>query len=310
MNGNRVAAIVVTFNRLEMLKECIQCLRHQSRRPELIIVINNNSNDGTKEWLLKQNDLITVNQENLGSSGGQWSGIVEAYKRGYDWFWCMDDDTAATQGALECLLTSPAALNSETGFLASLVLWKDGSVHKMNAPWILRAVPFKNLLLPSHAKDEINWIKKIIENKQVRVKQASFVSLMVSRKVIEKVGLPLRNMFIWHDDAEFTDRISRFFHGYLIFESIVYHNTIDNIGPVVCNPNESQIKKYLYGVKNMIVALRSENTNEVIKFIKISIFVSLIFLRVFLGKAPIQAVNNIFKGFIFSIKPDRIEDYV
>ena len=82
----KIAAIVVTFNRLTLLQECIQALRDQTRRPDEIIVVDNSSTDGTREWLNAQLDLTVVRQGNLGSSGGQQTGIKTAYQKGYDWF--------------------------------------------------------------------------------------------------------------------------------------------------------------------------------------------------------------------------------
>src|SRR5205823_3658525 len=48
-----------------------------------------------------------VTQPNLGGAGGFARGIDTAYKAGYDWFWCMDDDCLAAPNALEQLLASP-----------------------------------------------------------------------------------------------------------------------------------------------------------------------------------------------------------
>ena len=52
-----IAAIVVTFNRLALLQECVAALRSQTRRPDEIILINNGSTDGTAKWLAEQSDL-------------------------------------------------------------------------------------------------------------------------------------------------------------------------------------------------------------------------------------------------------------
>lgn len=47
----RIAAVVVTYNRLDLLKECINSIRQQTRKLDEIIVVNNSSTDGTLEWL-------------------------------------------------------------------------------------------------------------------------------------------------------------------------------------------------------------------------------------------------------------------
>ncbi|RYF54393.1 MAG: glycosyltransferase, partial [Cytophagaceae bacterium] len=102
-----VAAVVVTYNRLNDLKLCIDSLNQQTRPLDAIIVINNGSTDGTSGWLAEQNGLTVVTQSNLGGAGGFATGIETAYQAGFNWLWCMDDDCLAAPNALEVLLASP-----------------------------------------------------------------------------------------------------------------------------------------------------------------------------------------------------------
>lgn len=44
----KVFVVIVTFNRIELLKRSIESVR--ANQPFGIIVINNGSTDGTKEW--------------------------------------------------------------------------------------------------------------------------------------------------------------------------------------------------------------------------------------------------------------------
>lgn len=55
-----VGIVVVTYNRLSLLKECIDALRHQTYKNFRIVIVNNGSTDGTCEWLSLQNDLIVI----------------------------------------------------------------------------------------------------------------------------------------------------------------------------------------------------------------------------------------------------------
>ena len=86
-----VVAVVVTYNRRELLKRNLSCLR-ANRPVQSIVVVNNGSTDGTTEWLKEQKDLIVIHQENVGGSGGFYRGIQHAFQLGADWIWCMDDD--------------------------------------------------------------------------------------------------------------------------------------------------------------------------------------------------------------------------
>lgn len=107
MNGNiTIAAVVVTFNRKELLKNNIAALLQQTRLPDKIFIIDNHSTDGT-EMLLHdlgylQNPIIKYIRlpENTGGAGGFHEGIKAAYEEGCDWIWGMDDDAIPDNYAL------------------------------------------------------------------------------------------------------------------------------------------------------------------------------------------------------------------
>ena len=77
----KIAAVVVTRNRIDKLKKCIDALRHQSMVLNDIIVIDNDSTDLTKEWLDAEKGLTVVHQGNEGSSGGQRKGCLVAIEK-------------------------------------------------------------------------------------------------------------------------------------------------------------------------------------------------------------------------------------
>ena len=66
----KVYVFIVTYNRLSLLKKTINSLRKQTHPIDNLCVINNGSTDGTYEWLLEQQDLTVIHQENLGGAGG------------------------------------------------------------------------------------------------------------------------------------------------------------------------------------------------------------------------------------------------
>ncbi|MCG4840937.1 hypothetical protein, partial [[Ruminococcus] torques] len=64
----------------------------------------------------------------------------------------------------------------------------------------------------------------------VPVIMGTFVSFFVSRRVIESVGLPIKEFFIWADDLEFSRRISKKHPCFYIGDSIVLHKCSSNVG--------------------------------------------------------------------------------
>ncbi|MDE3913875.1 glycosyltransferase [Klebsiella pneumoniae] len=103
----KVAAVVVTYNRVELLKRAIDALLAQSVELEYIVVVNNNSSDATKDYLdSNQNKKIMPIHlsTNTGGAGGFSAGISFAHGLGVDYIWIMDDDAIPDINALSELL--------------------------------------------------------------------------------------------------------------------------------------------------------------------------------------------------------------
>ena len=243
----KVIAVIVTYNRLALLKKSINAVQEQTRKPDGIIVINNGSTDETEEWL-KHQPVITHTQENKGGAGGFSSGINLAYSHGADWIWLMDDDTIASKDALEKLLTALDRLEpnkDKVGFLSSTVLWTDGNLHAMNKTYVesnqTKAGVFR---FASEANFPI-------------IKFGTFVSMLLSAKAVQKVGLPIKEFFIWADDAEYSLRIiNNGMAGLAVKDSIVLHETPTNHQSNVLKDPQSAIWKYKYGLRNELYAKR------------------------------------------------------
>jgi len=105
-----VAAVVVTFNRKQLLMECLNALLNQTYELDSVIIIDNNSTDGTYELLKERGyidneiiDYVRLN-ENTGGAGGFHEGIKRGYEKGYDWLWIMDDDVKPDKECLNILM--------------------------------------------------------------------------------------------------------------------------------------------------------------------------------------------------------------
>lgn len=99
----KVLAVVVTYNRRELLLRCIVHLRSQVGQAPDILVINNASTDDTLA-MLEDRGVDVITQENMGSAGGWHRGIEAAQDRGYDAVWLMDDDGFPDANALRELV--------------------------------------------------------------------------------------------------------------------------------------------------------------------------------------------------------------
>lgn len=240
----KVSAIIVTYNRLNYLKECLKCLEQQNYRLSKIVIINNNSDDGTTDYLnnLENNLYIIKNlTKNLGGAGGFSEGIKVAVEQtDSDLFWIMDDDTMPTNTSLNCLIDSVKFLNDDFGFLCSNVRWyKDGKSSYLNVPVTSKY-----------------WNDYSL-NGLIKLKSASFVSFLTKREVIENVGLPISEMFIWADDVEYSTRISRKYPSYFVENSKVIHKCKTNsVDDSIINCAEHRIFYYECMFRNRMYIYR------------------------------------------------------
>lgn len=244
-NTKKVIAVIVTYNRKELLKESINALLKQNYKNLRILIIDNNSTDGTKEHIseeLKNENVIYENTgENLGGAGGFNYGMKLAANMDCDYVWIMDDDCIVHKDSLQELVNSAEKLKDNFGFLSSKVLWKDNSICTMNIP----------------KRKFSKWLKDFETNYQ-EIAMASFVSLFVKKDIVVEEGLPIKEFFIWTDDWEYTRRLSRKYKCYYITSSVVTHKSASNIGANIASVDGDRLNRFKYMYRNDVVLYRRE----------------------------------------------------
>ncbi|OZG61784.1 glycosyl transferase [Bifidobacterium lemurum] len=247
-NASKVAAVVVTYNRLEKLKKVLASLEAQTRLPEQLVIVNNAATDGTDIFLNEyastfkyadsiQLDIVTL-ETNEGGAGGFSAGMRRAYELGCDFAWIFDDDGYPEPDALDKLVDGYDAAVAELGpdvpFACSMVKFIDGTISEMNNPiptWDWGRLKAKGLDI-------------------VLVNRCSFVSVLIPRWVMEAFGLPYKEYFIWFDDAEYTLRITKTCPGVQVLDSVVLHDMGVNKGVNFGMIDEKNVWKFLYGARN------------------------------------------------------------
>ena len=242
---SNVAAVVVTYNRLELLRQCVDALRAQTTACDILIV-DNASTDGTVNWLTSQPDLNYRNtSSNLGGAGGFHFGMRWAVEAGYDYVWVMDDDTLPKPDALQKLLEADRILGGNYGWLSSVALWTDGSECKMNRQKL---------------KKSFYEYSPLMKYGLVQAEQATFVSLFLRSETIRQFGLPIKEYYIWGDDIEFTRRIA--VRGelpcFIAGQSQVVHAAKSNVGSDVARDDVERIGRYFYAFRNEACLYRQE----------------------------------------------------
>jgi GT2 family glycosyltransferase len=231
-----VAAVVVTFNRKDLLGECLAALRAQTVPPSRIVVIDNASTDGTDQYLASLDSIEVVSlRHNTGGAGGFAAGIATALSGPADAIWLLDDDTIPTPTALaELLRVREVYPCGSPEVVASRVVWTDGRDHPMNTP---RTRPGATRAALDAAAG--------VGCRPIR--SASFVSILIDRSAVERHGLPEAAYFLWNDDFEYTMRLLRSGVGLYCPASVVVHKT-RTFGSTDADPGE----RFFYEVRNKL----------------------------------------------------------
>lgn len=239
-----ICAVVVTYNRKELLLTCLEALNQQTFPLEHIVVVNNASQDGTDDFLVENGwinsskfTLLSL-KTNQGGAGGFYEGIKYAYEHDFDYIWLMDDDGIADYYCLEKLMEQA----NENNYIGPIVL---NIQNNQELTFTLR-LPNSKTVLSNLMDIKDNGFRKIIPDIVM-----PFNGILFHRKLVKEMGFPHKEFFIWGDDIEYTWRAKKF--GYDIFTVVdakLYHPKEITLGTPMFfnllkfNDTESRLKLY------------------------------------------------------------------
>lgn len=193
-----LAAVIVTYNRKELLSRNINMLLKQTKKIDKIYIIDNCSTDGTyamlkeKKWHQGEQFVYIKTESNIGGAGGFYTGVKAAYEAGADWLLLMDDDGyAADVGTFQALMDVAEKLYREGTkklFLNSLVQQKNYLSFKINSVYTVEAA--------------------LEISKEGLIKEAAnpFNGTLVSKELIKEIGYPNKDFFIKGDEVDYKQR--------------------------------------------------------------------------------------------------------
>lgn len=201
--SNTLAVVIVTYNRLDLLKLALQSLEQQSYPIDRVIVVNNASTDNVTQPFLDsyQGGLpldVIHNPTNTGGAGGFYTGIKTAHEQGYDWVYVMDDDVFAHPDCLKNLMAIAQPC------MIAVREYKDGTIVERAALNYDLSNPF--YLNPKRQAICDKYPARSQMPATLEVHNVAFEGFMIKKEVIDKIGYPEPKYFIFYDDADYALR--------------------------------------------------------------------------------------------------------
>lgn len=239
----RVAAVVVTHNRPELLLQALAALHLQTRPLDAIYVVDNASLDAGAARLDGKHGVTVLRSDvNLGGAGGFALGMARAFQDGHDWIWLLDDDALARSDALARLLDAldgpakdAAALCGTVREFGDIALQHRRRYHLLTG--LERPLPRQAYLGPP-----------------CRAATASFVGLLVSSAAIAQAGLPEPALFLSYDDTEYSLRLGRAGLPIWLVPASVVEHLRERAGRLRAGPFG---RKHYFTIRNRIAVARS-----------------------------------------------------
>lgn len=237
--------VLVTYNRLDKLKIAIKHYEQQSYLPKIIIVVNNASTDGTKEyldkWLNKKNKIekkvINLNK-NTGGSGGFYEGLKNSLNKNIDYVWVSDDDAFVEKDSFklanEFLLKEKD--NKNISAICGTVLNR-GKIDVLHRRRLYKGLMF---IFQSFVS------KKEYKKEYFKLNLFTYVGTFINVEKLKKIGITEKEYFIYCDDTEHSYRLSTIGDIYCVPSIKIIHD-----GPLN-NCKDGVNWKLYYGIRNSI----------------------------------------------------------
>lgn len=195
-----IVAVIVTYNRKELLGKNIEMLLKQTRQIDKLFIVDNCSTDGTYEflcdkgWIESEQFVYIKTESNIGGAGGFYTGTKAAYEAGADWIIQMDDDgRPADEFTVEKLMAVAEELHKKNLanrkiYVNALVQQGDMLSFKMGNKYTVQEA--MNAAMDGILVNEAN----------------PFNGTVISKELVSVIGYPNKDYFIKGDEVDYKQR--------------------------------------------------------------------------------------------------------
>ena len=285
-----VAAVVVTYNRKELLKKNITMLLKQERKPDKIIIVDNHSSDGTQKEIEREfsstYDIFDYQylSHNSGGGGGFEYGVRHACQTKCDLIWLMDDDGQP--------------LDENTLVMLLKKMYENDLEHK---PFVLNSLVLHDNETLCFCLGETSDRKKVEQSATdgfIRNLINPFNGTLISRELIDLIGYPNGALVLYGDEADYSRRaIEAGVFVATVIDSLYHHPKNEKRMSIFgkdLSVTGTATWKYYYLCRNRVYQLKKEQKwFDCIEFI-----IKKSLLAVLAEKRKIESLKYIWRGFM------------
>lgn len=287
--------VIVTFNRLDILKKTLNAYLDQIKKFDTMIIVDNHSTDGTAEFLkgfsmTHENIYVEYLTENIGGAGGFSRGIELALeKTDNEWIFVADDDAIPEPEMFRELERGYAECEDKEGISAICTSVINHGKFDIAHRWIYRKT----------------WLRlKVITTEKdfsapFYCDGCTFVGLMVKTQVVRKIGFPNERLFIYHDDTEYSFKIRESGKIRCIPTARIVHD--------LCQAQKKQMDwRNYYAVRNELYFLKTYFPPRYYRFKKFAFYIKHVSLLSILLKHRDKAHRTMYRAAISDGKHGKL----
>lgn len=246
-SDNSVCAVVLTYNRKDLLYSCITSIFEQTFKPQTILVLDNASTDGTEVLLEEKCALLSDDSganiepfsiiktgqynnikiiykkliHNSGSSGGFYNAIKSAHALGHSWLFITDDDVTYEKNAIEKMYSATPyskCIQSSKDYPNGEMFHWNGGISERSGRIFSSPEKFSEL------------------NRFYTVNFGCFEGMLISSELIDKIGYPKKEFFMYGDDTYYGFKASKFTQ-VMYLSDLLVHKQLDKRNETKVNEN-------------------------------------------------------------------------
>lgn len=257
-----VSIITVNYNGLVYTREFLSSLRNITYKSIEIFVVDNASSESIEPLKSEFPEVVFIeSRENLGFAGGNNLAIKQA--KG-DYYFLLNNDTEVEPDFLEPLVSLMES-NKKIGLCSSkLVYFSEPSLLQFAGSSGINPYSGRGFAIGHKEKDSESY------SKSYKTELAHGAAMMISKNVIEEIGLMAELFFLYYEETDFCERVKRAgFEIWYCGASKVLHKESMSVG------KDSPMKVY-YLTRNRLIYTR-RNTMGIQKILALLFFYFLSF---------------------------------